>query len=88
MEDAEIKVEEKGNDQLITLTYRFSSVAEYNTKTLAGKYADNIVDATYDDNGDGMFIFFEATDNTNNSILEIIEKIYADDTVYETFPDG
>lgn len=90
LEDAEIEVEENGNDQLVTLTYSFSSVAEYNekTKTLAGKYAAEIVDATFVDNGDGTFTFSEATDNTNNSILEIMEKIYADDTVYDTFPDG
>lgn len=74
-----------GEDTVITLTYEFDSIDDYNakTKTLAKDRAEDIVDATFTDNGDGTYTLREWADNAENTVYNIFESLFNDPEAFD-----
>ncbi len=90
LEDVEVKTEKQGKDTVLTFSYSFNSIAEYNskTKTLAKNKSSEIMDATYTANGNGTYTLREYVDNTPISIENIFESLYNDPTAFDKTGGG
>lgn len=90
LSDVEITATEKDGDTTITITYSFTSMDDYNqkTKTLAKDEASKIEDATFTDNGDGTYTFKENSENTMNTVDNIFESLFYDETAFDTSGGG
>ena len=85
LEDVEVTADVNGEDTVITLTYEFDSIDDYNakTKTLAKDRAEDIVDATFTDNGDGTYTLREWADNAENTVYNIFESLFNDPEAFD-----
>ncbi len=90
LSDVEVTATEKDGDTTITITYSFTSMDDYNqkTKTLAKDEASKIEDATFTDNGDGTYTFKEKSENTQNTVDNIFESLFYDETAFDTSGGG
>lgn len=90
LEDVDVKTEKQGKDTVLTFSYSFNSIAEYNskTKTLAKNKSSEIMDATYTANGNGTYTLREYVDNTPISIENIFESLYNDPTAFDKTGGG
>lgn len=83
-----IKNEDKGQYERVTMTYSFSSIADYNAKLK--KLADGkaeIKDAVLTVDGDNV-TFTEPASNAYNSVLWAIEGVYNDAALYDKTGKG
>lgn len=96
LEDIEVNatLNDQG-DTILTLSYSFSSIEEYNqkTKTLAKDEASLIQDATFtesgtDESGNKLYTLREYTDNTKNSVDNLFESLFYDETAFDTSGGG
>lgn len=73
-------VEEENGNSVLTLSYTFTSIEDYysKTKTLAKDNAENIEQPTFTDNGDGTFTFKENTENTRYAVDNLFYSLYND----------
>ena len=93
LDDVEIDVrmgESKTVSTYITFTFDFTDISDYNSKAkiLAGKYADQWVDAELIENGDGTVTVREAASNLPLLYLDILEKYFNDFDCYPVYEYG
>ena len=85
LNDITVKATEKDGDTELTITYSFTSIADYNTKTktLAKDDAADIEDATWTENADGTYTYKENCDNTQYSIDNIFASLWNDSEAFD-----
>lgn len=91
LDGIEVKAKEETNgNTTLTLTYSFTSIADYNTKTktLAKDDASDIEDATWTENADGTYTYKENCDNTEYSVMNIFSSLYNDPEAFAKSADG
>lgn len=93
LDDVEIDVrmgESKTVSTYITFTFDFTDISDYNSKAkiLAGKYADQWVDAELIENGDRTVTVREAASNLPLLYLDILEKYFNDFDCYPVYEYG
>lgn len=96
LEDIEVTAtENEAGDTILTLSYSFANIEEYNTKTktLAKDDASLIQDATFtqsgtDADGNTLYTLREYTDNTLNSVSNLFESLFNDETAFDTSGGG
>lgn len=90
LSDIEVKATEQNGDTVLTITYSFTSMADYNTKTktLAKDDAAQIEDATFTANADGSYTYKENCDNTQYSIDNLFESLWNDAEAFDKTGKG
>lgn len=90
LDDVTVKSTVKDGNTELTITYSFTSIADYNTKTktLAKNNASDIEDATWTANADGTYTYKENCDNTQYSVDNIFYSLYNDPTAFAKNADG
>ena len=96
LEDVEVTATTNdAGSTIITLSYSFANIGEYNTKTktLAKDEADLIQNASFmmagrDDEGNQLYTLRDYTANTQNSIDNIFESFWNDPTAFDVTGSG
>lgn len=95
LEDLNVTATERGEDTVLTISYSFDSIADYNEKTkiLAADDASLIQDATFtesgtDAEGNTLYTLREYTQNTKNSIDNLVESLFNDETAFSPKGEG
>jgi len=90
LEGIEVKATPSGGDTVLTLSYSFTSIEDYNTKTktLAKDQSTEIEDATFTENTDGSYTYKENCDNTQYSIDNLFLSLWNDSEAFDKTGKG